>query len=322
MLVREKSLTIYLSGGLGNQLFQIASGVKFAKEILIVNISMVRSEFELEQFLGALATQRGIRISIDKDRPGWFFTKSHNLILRRSQVSNIKLNRVILYLVTTFLARAGLFFSGYTPNQVYFDSPSNQKTGHRTANRNLRVLIGYFQSELIGCEIRDVLKEFINNLYLSEANPYEPQAKKFLVLHARRGDYLDEGKIGALSDHYFQLAVERISRTEPPFQILFFTNGVSNIPSLVSKYTNVPVIIERPNSNSSLRLLYEMKNGDLYALSNSTLSWWAAYLSGSPAERIFAPMPWYQNLDEPINLIPKAWMRIPAEWIGSGLDEK
>jgi hypothetical protein len=322
LLSKEKNLTIFLSGGLGNQLFQIASGVKFAGNSVIFNISLVKSEFELAELLEAIATQRKLKISIDEARPSWFFIKSHNLILRRSQIPQIKSSKSFLYMTITFLARIGLLFSGYTPNQVYCDSPSSQKSGYGLTTKIPHVIIGYFQSELIAREIRDILNQFVNDLYLSKLKPCEPQAEKCLVLHARRGDYLNEGKIGALSDHYFQSAVERISRAEHLFQIFFFSNGVSNIPSLVSKYTNVQVITERPNSNSVLRLLYEMKKGDIYVLSNSTLSWWAAYLSDSPANRIFAPMPWFQNLDEPINLIPKTWMRIPAEWIGSGLDEK
>lgn len=296
--------------------------MKFARKRVIFNISLVKSEFELAEFLGAIATKRMLKISIDEARPSWFFIKSHNLILRRAQIPRMKSSKSFLYMTITFFARIGLLFSGYTPNQVYCDSPSKQKSGYGLANKSPHVIIGYFQSELIGREIRDILNQFINDLYLSELKEHEPQAEKCLVLHARRGDYLNEGKIGALSDHYFQSAVKRISRAEHLFQIFFFSNGVSNIPCLVSKYTTVPVITETPNTNSALTLLYEMKKGDIYVLSNSTLSWWAAYLSDSPANRIFAPMPWYQNLDEPINLIPKTWMRIPAEWIGSGLDEE
>ena len=47
--------TVYLSGGLGNQLFQIAGGLQFKPKKIVINTSQINGNFDLSEFLGCHA---------------------------------------------------------------------------------------------------------------------------------------------------------------------------------------------------------------------------------------------------------------------------
>ena len=87
MINRQKT-TVYLSGGMGNQLFQIAAGIRFGSSNLVFNISQLKNDFALREFLFLLEREIAITVKIQEKSPNFLFRKSHNLTLRSSQISN------------------------------------------------------------------------------------------------------------------------------------------------------------------------------------------------------------------------------------------
>jgi hypothetical protein len=60
-----------------------------------------------------------------------------------------------------------------------------------------------------------------------------------------------------------------------------------------------------------------MQTCDVHIISNSTFSWWAAYLADSST--VVAPDTWFgpelSHLDTGV-LIPASWVRLPSRWVG------
>jgi hypothetical protein len=53
-----------------------------------------------------------------------------------------------------------------------------------------------------------------------------------------------------------------------------------------------------------------MKNCTKFVTSNSSFSWWAAYLSSPKPSLVIYPTPWFTGINEPQNLIPESWIGI------------
>jgi hypothetical protein len=310
---------VYLSGGLGNQLFQIAAGLRYSKGEMLINISQIKSEFELRDFLKQLGQYRRLRIRIDNSRPNWIFIKSYNLLLRSSQISKSSTTSKLFHRLIKSIALSGVLISEHSFVKVISDSYSRFSTPTRSIYGRRNLVIGYFQR----IDIADEIVEFLNQ-YLSDSFPgefhYKPKAITDLTLHIRRGDYSNDESIGMLSDSYFQSAIENVKEMKAVSKITLYSNGDYNQLSSAIGINFVDLDPGGIESKSTLGLLASMRAGSTYVISNSTLSWWAAYLCQNPNKQIYAPWPWFRKLDEPVNFIPNSWKRFPSKWdTGSGL---
>jgi len=45
-------------------------------------------------------------------------------------------------------------------------------------------------------------------------------------------------------------------------------------------------------------------------ISNSTFGWWGAWLNKNKNKLVIVPNNWFLKKDDPINLIPKKWIKI------------
>jgi hypothetical protein len=45
-------------------------------------------------------------------------------------------------------------------------------------------------------------------------------------------------------------------------------------------------------------------------ISNSTFSWWGAWLNQSPDKIVIRPTPWYSGMD-PTGFAPASWLKVP-----------
>jgi hypothetical protein len=116
------------------------------------------------------------------------------------------------------------------------------------------------------------------------------------AVHIRRGDYLQIGEhIPTCPIHYFELCMHEVCQQFPDAQFLVFTDdpqwshgyfdGIDNVQIVSEQVTNT---IEREISEFVL-----MTSCDSFIISNSTFSWWSAFLSQS--EYVFVPNKWYNE---------------------------
>jgi hypothetical protein len=170
------------------------------------------------------------------------------------------------------------------------------------------VLSGYFQSEkYFDCElvrnlflIDDQTKAYINRKYGALL------AKKPTSIHIRRGDYirnLDFHPICSLS--YFRNAMKMIGSDSP---FLIVTN---DIEWCKRKFGGDNIYFT--DKESAVVDLYLQSMCANNIISNSSFSWWGAWLNSNPSKKVIYPTPWFgisaTEIDDS-DLIPDYWMPV------------
>ena len=70
--------------------------------------------------------------------------------------------------------------------------------------------------------------------------------------------------------------------------------------------------IDPPSEANDFESLLLMGASDILIISNSTFSWWSAFLNKTPI--VYCPDKWFKNMNDPIHLIPANWNKIPSAW--------
>ncbi len=292
---KEPRLFFELSGGLGNQLFQYFAG-KFLKAEKSVGYKVAPYQ--------SAAVSQGLR----KFNIGELSVLPE---MKRSSISNF-VYRFYRYLLRRSSLIRGLAFRYlrvYQSQVVGFDEdfPKSSK---------VEKVYGYFQSFLyVPIEIHSrgllltKLSQDVSNLVreLVAADP--------IVIHIRGGDYRGLAKsVGILSSDYYERALELILAEKPGKAIWLFSND----PELADQILeSTPLKISRRILETDLgpeETLFLMSQANHIVISNSTFSWWAAYLRGSN-KFVVAPTKWFRTLEEPKNLIPQKWLRVESSWL-------
>lgn len=275
-----KKLTVYLKGGLGNQMFQYAYAK--AKQNSGVNIAI--NDYQLHHTPTGL-TRRELaithfNISFDKfesdtRKRDWWLTINNRL--------------------------------GKDLSVRYSNYFANKKNG---------VADGYFNTEKYfpGKEMRDtLLKEFTLR---EESGSYKKWKEKITsshnpcIIHARRGDYLKQGSnpgLNILTEEYYQKALTILPKD---ISIFIFSDEPEWLQNALED-RNVTVV--SGNGLADYEELSLMRYGKYYIIPNSTFAWWGAWLSETTDKIIIAPKKWFnwtswRRANE--DIVPETWIRI------------
>lgn len=139
----------------------------------------------------------------------------------------------------------------------------------------------YFKSEL-----DFALNESFNSLKTSRQIPRE-----YIAVHVRRGDYpishIPSKAIGQLDDNYF---IKNLAGVDLPIIVLTEKSSeVSNLSNALKPHT-----ILSDTEASPLQTLALMSNAQFFVGSNSSLSWWGAYLVSKNGKQQVLPREWSQ----------------------------
>jgi hypothetical protein len=281
----KATVTIQLSGGLGNQLFQYAAARSLAIDRdaeLLLDISFFdrrrHREFELSQFsvaarcVGSVSRFRWVR----------------------------SLQKFLQHAVGTSPARYVEMEYRYSPSLTSLALPA--------------VLVGYFQSYKYFEKHADVLA--------AELVPPEPrdsesrdllkilQAEDSVSVHVRRGDYITNAKAKAIfcecSAEYYRAALKKLPRNAP---VVVFSDDIEWAKNNLRLGENACFAGER-GSRSGLADFSLMTRACHHVIANSTFSWWGAWLSGGKGLTV-SPEKWFTSSDSrSIDLIPPHWLKI------------
>ena len=304
---------VILTGGLGNQLFQV-NYAKFIQErdgvpsLLLPCIGFPRRDSE------------GLPDSN-------LLTQDLVVVEGRSSMSNL-LRRVSGFLLRLHLreysnpffsglllvlrALASLIFSLYfrrltalnIPRDIGFDNP------RRTRFLD-RVHIGYFQSYRYGQNI-DFLRATETELNsdfseLLARIEKKSEAEKPVIVHVRLTDYREENNFGTLSQDYYKKAIEIVISQSESTNLWIFSDEPEDcmkfIPARFQQYSQVMNFSQL----SPLQNLLLMRLGKGYVIANSSYSWWACFSAGSMSLPVCAPDPWFAGMRTPNHLIPDGW---------------
>jgi len=296
--MKQKTVEVQIIGGLGNQLFCYSAGLFLAEKTsskLVLDFSLI----------GKGGTDHGksiLDLNIHSDKV--ILTKPTNWIF---------LNRVNNKLMRTFK-----FYGSISRklHNVYIASELGYEAEFFKLSKPMK-LKGYFQSFEYPTQIYSQLKDIFilrepSNWYIEMSELIVKENP--IVIHIRRGDYLNlVEEFGILSIDYYKKALEKLdgARTRP---IWIFTDSPKLIESEISKLSpERSKIIEAPRSSSPAESMLLMSKANSLVISNSTFSWWAAFMS-APETRVISPSKWFKGRREPSRLIPSNWLSEDSLW--------
>ena len=132
----------------------------------------------------------------------------------------------------------------------------------------------------------------------------------FVGVHVRRGDFLTNRSFGACTSDYYDQAIQRIASVVKNPRIVVFTNDKAWVDKNFRMGLPYEIYLNS-SKNTDIEELYLMTKFKSLVISNSTFSWWGAYLNEGPGQYIISPSTWFlktelqKNVD---NFISKEWI--------------
>jgi Glycosyl transferase family 11 len=309
-------VTISLTGGLGNQLFQLSFALSQAQgKRVLLDWSLGkprRSNRNLPEICEYDLPKNVILL--EKRKYTWFSVKFSNLILRTTssyKTNNfMSLNRFIRLAASLGLKLSTLKSEKIiTPNGLGFDSNIGLSEGKKFC-------VGYFQTYKWAS--REQVFSVLSSLYLVDNSFWlrelESLAKieKPIVLHLRIGDYEKERNFGRPTTDFYEKATLELWKTGMHKKIWVFSDSPETAKSILPDWILDSARWISNNSDSAALTMEAMRYGYAYVISNSTFSWWGAFLTHNHGASVIAPTPWFSLLPEPLELLPPHWVRRPA----------
>jgi hypothetical protein len=154
--------------------------------------------------------------------------------------------------------------------------------------KNYHLYKGFFQSENYfsdyKIEIRALFRIKAEHITAFEQiNNKLDRSQKKAVIHIRRSDYIDLNL--TLPVTYYKKAIESIA--EENMEYIFISDDPSFVESEFAGIANKYV-----STHSEIIDLQFLINADVCILSNSSFSWWGAWLNTKENKRILAPKYW------------------------------
>jgi hypothetical protein len=317
MKADTKKAFVNLTGGLGNQLFQIAHAL---------NDSNLAPLLVIQEFGKPRLNNKGEAEIFSFNLPFVFTTRKvvdAHRILRHIIGHTLKISeqpekweKYILYRFL-FTIISNCLLSVYFRKLIVISTRSHSNSSTRKII-GTNFYLGYFQgipekdiestrTALKGLRIKEKSKELQDQIDYALKN-------RIIFIHVRLMDYFDEPNIGLLSKKYFEDALSRIDLEADIREIWVFSDD----HALAKRTLTLPIEVKTrfiSESEFSVSETFElMRYGSHYILSNSTFGWWAAFLSEKQDVQVVIPEPWFKSLYYDANLYVPGWQKQKAQW--------
>lgn len=286
-------------GGLGNQLFQYATGralaLKYQTELKL-DLSFLNSDPK------NVYTKRELELHV--------FNVSANIATDKEVDAFSKRTLIQKIVRKVFPNSPSKYFvanqKGFEYNDAFEGYPNNS------------YLNGYWQSERYFATVRDVL---LKDLIIKKEMSEQCKLTKGLILnsnsvslHIRRGDYVSNKNAiashGILSLEYYNKAMTHLNGLHQDLKVFIFSDDMNWVKGNL-KLTNECVYVDFNTGENSVFDMYLMSQCKHNIIANSSFSWWGAWLNQNPHKTVIAPEKWFA--DKKLNtkdLIPNSWLKM------------
>lgn len=275
---------IRLLGGLGNQLFQVAAG------------EVIRQETNL---------------SVAFDR-SWFAHRAPGAHPREFEVARLLGDCTVVRLPK---AVERLAYSRRNPWLVVERGPDDDLLAQPMSRHAF--VHGYFQFSRYPMLVRDRLESMFQSQ--SEMG-LQPALVGAIGVHVRLGDYYHDSNTrrhhGVLSPAYFAEAVRRVRALGHDGPVVVFTDSPDVFATEYQPYLGVDSTLAK--TETAWDTMAAMASCSSLVISNSSLSWWAAFVAADPfgsSGVVIRPQPWFSKpsaADQ--NLSVDGWQPLDREW--------
>jgi hypothetical protein len=306
-----KKLKIFLTGGLGNQLFQLAAGLHYANgrklEVDLATANPRRSSTGETELLTLNLPEE---IELQKKDKGKLARKIFGFNLRSGYSPRKYEQKIFFRYLKRFLSSVALMLLLGERSKISVSSDLGNDPEIRASDSN-EILIGYFQTYIGAEQILNIKDSLFKNLRNGEILKHRSQAKDEtpLLVHVRLGDYQGEDQFGILNSDYYETAIESLWASGIYKKIWLFSDQPEDaILRIPQKYREITRVISSEGLESAETLII-MTMCQGYVIANSSFSWWGAFLRENQNAPVIAPQPWFISLGEPSKLVPNQWTR-------------
>ena len=289
------SNSVYLSGGLGNQLFQIAAAVS-KNNLSKVNVIWSRTHTKLLEGQPAIFSLRIEPLVYNSiEVKSKLKIKLLSLLIRNRNCNGMQaklIRKITSYLMLSKINYANVIQEGNWQSHTYQNN----------------LLVGYFQSTRY---LDSAIKDLFKNLFLDSADLINSDSiQNSNLIHFRRGDYRLEKEFGLLGYSYYQSAFSKIEDLEIDGVSIFSDEIEYAMEYFKINFPALKIISGEKEGESIAQTFYRMIFYKNYVIANSSLSWWAAFLRFNESGKVIAPEPWFQYGDIDTELVPSEWVKI------------
>jgi hypothetical protein len=278
-------------GGLGNQMFQYASGLGLARKLgteVVVDNNYYRAIPEI-------------------DTPRVYGLDHLNFEVP-------KVNGIMLRFFTDGSFIPGKFFRRLTKRYFLQYTEKNLKHDPEMLNQKDKTyLVGNWQNEKYFLHIEPEIRTKFQ--VVTPANAYnqqilqQMQGKTVIGVHIRRGDYVKLQEIhGLAGPDYYTKALAHMAEKFPGAIYLVFSDDPEWCKQNI-KPAGETIYSENDGDHNyeDLRLMYSCSH---FIVANSSFSWWGAWLIPNPEKVIVAPQIWFVGEGMESEIVPDRWVRI------------
>ena len=290
------SSIIIFNGGLGNQLFQYTLALhlqqKYSKNIFfydiskdykIVHTSGISKIFKTKlKFLNSRKIPKFIKHTIFSK----YFLKLNNFAFKIFEKKLFP-----LFVIDHHLKKINL-------------------NNHLVKSNFLSIFIGTWHTT-----INSYNDQIFEDLNFSKdfSIPYNSKnlfKSDFICLHIRRGDYVSHKKAskyhGNLNNEYFLNSVNLIRSKYENLPVFIFTDDPKWVKNNLQPHIRNSHLISSDLQDAEVDF-FLMTKAKYFVVSNSTFSWWTAFLSTKKNKFIIIPKKWFSKGEINSNLIYRNW---------------
>jgi hypothetical protein len=279
-------ITVNLFGGLGNQLFQIAAAYKLSqiknKKITIDNSLQNYFKFSREKFnLSDI-----FKLNFQKKKNNNFYQiLIKKIILKFRFLSNLQDFYVteLNYLKILKKDFAEIEMIDYWQNLDFFKSHI------------------YEIKKLLKFKHIKVDKNLLNIISI----------KNSVSLHIRRGDYTSKKNYinYSLPIDYYEKAINKINQKKKNLIFFIFSDDIKWVENnFLAKFKKFDLnLVSTDKSYKDFFLMTKCKH---HIISNSTFSWWSAFLNKNNKKLIIYPSVWFKNKLKAPAIFDDKWIKV------------
>jgi hypothetical protein len=274
--IEEKSSSsIYIFGGLGNQLFQVSRALLnleyFPSHKMILDFGLNYGREDIHQFLDlddlALA---GRKLPFARIRHSIYSRKLSPLVNYESDETSLK------------ECLKGINFG-------YF--------------QDYRSAIAVASDVLSRIQRKVKSQNNIGNLNISN---------EAIGLHIRQGDYLGNSVYVQLQSDYYLAALEHVMRQRVVKQIDIYSDSSLRenriVEDIKSQFPHLRLSYHVSRGGKDIDDLLEMSGHSVFICANSTFSWWAGALNDTGNKTVIRPKLYFSKKPTPKFLYPSWWI--------------
>ena len=268
--MKKKSIVIKLKGGIGNQFFQIAFGLKLSRirgwELLFEDSFFSNDPYGHSSVLHAFPELKKLQFS-------HIIGDVKSVLIQEEKVNDV----IKLFNPETTISNdiSIIYFDGYWQDKKYFDD----------------IDVTFLKNGLSNFYINSKIK---TRLPANESN--------FTSIHFRRKDYRHHGLCG---DLYYIFSLQYFLQQRNNLNLLVFSDEPNATNFLLQSWKLNYTFI---NSGCDLSDLYIMSMCKNHIIANSTFSWWGSTLAGT--NNVIYPDEWSKIHIPAKNLFNENWICI------------